>query len=368
MSNLSDVLNDLLNEEPIIIYKPIYANMFGSVSDGLLVGALIYWSKTMKHGQFYKTDEELCEETGMKIKQLRSSKKKIIETGVFSIEVKSLPAKTYYQINLTKLINLFKKHGVKKGKLARLKQANRRAPNRQTSCLNEDSQSAQIRHTTSETKAEINTETNTITKRTCEAAPEIEAMEPPKAEPSIDLTVDHSFSESVLKEKMETQKPIPMPEPTPEEEPLPLAASEIVAYPEKPRAEKSLLLASQNFLMFWAAYPHKVGKGAAAKAFERAIKKTSLAAILTALEAQKVEREHCARLGVWTPFWANPATWLNQDRWENVCRTPEELQREAQVQWKQKMSYRDVKKVESDIWHSQMQARIEARRAAAGVV
>ena len=161
---------------------------------------------------------------------------------MFSVEVKSLPAKTYYQINLTKLINLFKKHGVKKGKQARLKQANRSTPTRQTSCLNEDSQSAQIRHTTSETKAEINTETNTKTKRTCEDTPESEAMELPKTEPSIDLTADHSFSKSVLEEKMETQKPTPMPEPTPEEEPLPLAASEIVAYQEKPRAEKSKFL------------------------------------------------------------------------------------------------------------------------------
>jgi len=367
MKSLSEIFNDFLSEEPIIIYKPVYAQMFGSIGIGLLFGALAYWAKTMKYGQFYKTDKDLCKETGMNIKQMRAAKKTLIETGVFSIEIKSLPARTYYQIHLDKILNLIKKHATKKCKPVCPKQAYQYAQNRHTECLNEANQYAQNRHTTSETKAEINTETNTKTKRAGEDTPEPEAIEPPKTEPSIDLTADHSFSESVLEENIEQQKPTSVPEPTPEEEPLPLAASEIVAYQEKPKAEKSLPLAAQNFLMFWATYPLKVGKGAAAKAFDRAIRKTSLATILVALEAQKTERQHCTRLGVWMPSWANPATWLNQDRWENVCRTPEELQREAQVQWKQKMSYRDFTAVQSAVKQNSFIERMKARAEAAGV-
>lgn len=299
MSNLNDVLNNFLNEEPIIIYKPIYAQMFGSVGAGLLASDLIYWSKTMKHGQFYKTDEDLCIETGMKIKQLRAAKKEIIDSGVFSIEVKSLPARTFYQIHLDKLINLIKKHAKKKGKQVRLKQANRFTRIRKTSCPKVDNQSAEIRHATSSTTTSINTETNTITKRTREATSEIEVIEPPKTEPSIDLTVDHVCDEP----------------------------SKAVI----PHAEKTKVAVQQKFELFWLAYVQKNGKGAARKAFDKALKKTSLEVILAALEAQNIERAHRATLGLWSPNWKHPATWLNQECWNDVPKTVEEMQKEVQA-------------------------------------
>lgn len=70
-----------------------------------------------------------------------------------------------------------------------------------------------------------------------------------------------------------------------------------------------------TFEVFWAAYPAKVGKGAARKSWDRAVKGIGGldpgAAILVALERQKA-----------SPRWndptyqlPNPATWLNQERW-----------------------------------------------------
>lgn len=65
---------------------------------------------------------------------------------------------------------------------------------------------------------------------------------------------------------------------------------------------------------FWPAYPRKVGKGDARESYRRAAKKKSwpgVAEVLGRLEAQKE-----------TPRWQagyipNPATWLNQERWDD---------------------------------------------------
>lgn len=67
------------------------------------------------------------------------------------------------------------------------------------------------------------------------------------------------------------------------------------------------------FEAFWAAYPKKTGKREARKAFE----KTPEAAwpkLGPALEAQKRSRQWQSDGGRYIP---NPATWLNQGRWED---------------------------------------------------
>src|SRR4051812_31711330 len=59
---------------------------------------------------------------------------------------------------------------------------------------------------------------------------------------------------------------------------------------------------------FWTAYPHKIGKHAAERAYRRALASTSpselRAGLRRYLETKPVERP-----------WCNPATWLNQGRW-----------------------------------------------------
>lgn len=70
---------------------------------------------------------------------------------------------------------------------------------------------------------------------------------------------------------------------------------------------------------FWAEYPKKVGKIAAKKAFERAIRAASLESLLSALRRQKCGSQWTRDGGQYIP---NPATWLNQGRWEDEL--PEE--------------------------------------------
>ena len=73
--------------------------------------------------------------------------------------------------------------------------------------------------------------------------------------------------------------------------------------------------APASFERFWTAYPKKVGKEAARKAYSRA--KVPVERLLHALEAQKGSTQWQVENGRFIP---NPATWLNQGRWEDeVC-------------------------------------------------
>lgn len=75
---------------------------------------------------------------------------------------------------------------------------------------------------------------------------------------------------------------------------------------------------SSDFDLFWQAYPKKVGKEAARKAFSRV--KAPLESLLTAVERQKCGNQWTTENGRFIP---NPATWLNQGRWEDeVAQTP----------------------------------------------
>lgn len=66
------------------------------------------------------------------------------------------------------------------------------------------------------------------------------------------------------------------------------------------------------FDAFWKAYPKKVGKQAARKAFQRVT--VPLESLLTAIERQKRSAQWRKDGGQFIP---NPTTWLNQGRWED---------------------------------------------------
>lgn len=70
--------------------------------------------------------------------------------------------------------------------------------------------------------------------------------------------------------------------------------------------------AGAAFDLFWHAYPRKVGKDAAKKAFSRV--KEPVETLLAAIERQKCGRQWQENGGQYIP---NPATWLNQGRWQD---------------------------------------------------
>lgn len=86
---------------------------------------------------------------------------------------------------------------------------------------------------------------------------------------------------------------------------------------EEPSTERALVRAARNdgFERFWSAYPSKVGKRDAEKAYAKAVKRIDSpdppGVMLAAIERAAQGRR-------WLEgYIPNPATWLNQDRWED---------------------------------------------------
>lgn len=79
---------------------------------------------------------------------------------------------------------------------------------------------------------------------------------------------------------------------------------------------------------FWQGYPKRVGKDAARKAFEKRKPDALLTArMVQAVETQKRSRQWQEESGKFIP---NPATWLNQGRWEDDV----EAEAENKETWK----------------------------------
>jgi hypothetical protein len=69
---------------------------------------------------------------------------------------------------------------------------------------------------------------------------------------------------------------------------------------------------AQGFDEFWLAYPRKIGKAAAERAWDR--HKPPLEDVLKAIEVQKASDQWQKNDGQFIP---HPTTWLNQGRWED---------------------------------------------------
>jgi len=67
-----------------------------------------------------------------------------------------------------------------------------------------------------------------------------------------------------------------------------------------------------EFETFWRAYPRKVGKGPARKAFVKARTLATLDEMLVALEWQRSQDQWLRDGGNYIP---HPTTWLNAERW-----------------------------------------------------
>jgi len=79
--------------------------------------------------------------------------------------------------------------------------------------------------------------------------------------------------------------------------------------------DHSMTLCEKRFAEFWAVYPKKVGKGAAEKAFKKIQPSAKLfTQILAAISRQRNSNQWRKNNGQFIP---NPATWLNQCRWED---------------------------------------------------
>lgn len=77
------------------------------------------------------------------------------------------------------------------------------------------------------------------------------------------------------------------------------------------------IIYSGGFDDFWQAYPRKIGKDAASKAYTKAVRKTDHETIMAGLRAQLPKMHETEK-----QFIPHASTWLNQGRWQDE---PEQL-------------------------------------------
>jgi len=101
------------------------------------------------------------------------------------------------------------------------------------------------------------------------------------------------------------------------------------AIPEKRREEEETEKQKMYFFeIFWKAYPKKVGKDAAMRAFQkRKVDSDLLQVMLDAIEKQSKQSSWLKDDGQYIP---NPATWLNGERWKDQLAIPE---KQTQQTW-----------------------------------
>ncbi len=138
-----------------------------------------------------------------------------------------------------------------------------------------------------------------------ETAPDKHASNPlASAQASAQATPVATAKQNGSKNVPRTRTRIPYPDPGPD--PVPDPAPSGGKTPQTPLAPLA------GFEAFWAAYPNKVGKDAARTAWRKRHPTAELTAkIVAAVEAQKSWPK-------WQEgFIPNPATWLNQGRWQD---------------------------------------------------
>jgi len=91
-------------------------------------------------------------------------------------------------------------------------------------------------------------------------------------------------------------------------------AGGVVSRPPEP---KIIPKDNPNFSEFWEAYPRKLDKGKAERAFRAALKRASFDEIMAGVIAY---RDDPKRDPNYTKY---PATWLNSDSWENATAQPD---------------------------------------------
>lgn len=109
----------------------------------------------------------------------------------------------------------------------------------------------------------------------------------------------------------------PLVPPFPDKESPPTPPKEINPYPPiSPHASPS---ASARFGEFWEIYPHKVGKAAAQAAFAKASKRIDFDSLMAGLRRYVAKTDDRP--------WCNPATWLNQGRWDDAPASVQPIKR-----------------------------------------
>lgn len=97
-----------------IAYHPYLARVMGSVAGGVWLSQILYWDSVKASGDdyaddaenwFYKTDAEIIGETGLTKRETVDAKNKARSIGIVKTELRGMPAKTHYCVDVDSLEN-----------------------------------------------------------------------------------------------------------------------------------------------------------------------------------------------------------------------------------------------------------------------
>jgi hypothetical protein len=91
------------NQKPIVIY-PVYVQLTGDHASAAALAQIMYWHG-VAGGEFYKTDEELGKEICATPKQIKRIKAILHGMSFLKMELKNMPARTFYDVDLESLGN-----------------------------------------------------------------------------------------------------------------------------------------------------------------------------------------------------------------------------------------------------------------------
>lgn len=116
MRSENSFLISLLGEHPIL-YNPALAAITDSVVAGLFLSQLLYWKSRNPRKEetpfFYKTIEEMHQETRLKRSEQDRAIKILVSLKILEVKIMGTPPRRYFSVNSTTLVNeLMKFYGI----------------------------------------------------------------------------------------------------------------------------------------------------------------------------------------------------------------------------------------------------------------
>jgi hypothetical protein len=108
---LQQAIEAILTDRPIA-YHAVLARALGSVTAGILLSQLLYWTPRAQdqEGWFWKTQEEIYQETALSRREQETARRVLLDAGLLEERRAGMPAKVHFRVNMRKLGELIGAH------------------------------------------------------------------------------------------------------------------------------------------------------------------------------------------------------------------------------------------------------------------
>lgn len=299
-TNLAEKINPADLPDRPIAYHRVFVEITGSVAGAVFLSQLVYWHRRTKGAWFYKTVQAWKEETGLTRYEQESARKRLTQLGILCVERRGLPARLYYRLDEAALNRSLSRFAQSGKQVCRFPQTSLPENSKQVCCK-----------TTNKIAATQQTTDFPL-------PPSPLSLSPTPPIPYSSSSFPHTeINTEITPETTGKNPPLTPPFQADGQRAgvSPPSSTSLPGKPERKAQTRPKENAQALFETFWQAYPRKVGKKAAQRAFEKIKdKRAVLDQILKALAWQTRESQWLREGGRFIP---HPATYLNQGRWED---------------------------------------------------